>query len=213
MTQAILRMRGDIWTLRAFSAPHMVGVGRKFKMSSSEPRRRNPPGAGEQDQKDLAREAIAGAIKDPLVRTSAKPPDESKVDEKWDLEDDENWVDGQNPTERTEDDVELAKRRRVLKRDSIEVGTAFVFHLAMMCVFIYIHVYDATIVKRNKGKGFEGLATYGGRWKFLTYINLVRKYHKAVFFNLHGWRVNWIFIVDRIRLFLPLFLHGHHAME
>lgn len=140
-------------------------------MSSGEgePRRRKK----ENDRNDLAEEVIAGAIRDPLVRTSAKPPDESKVDEKWDLEDDENWVDGQNPAERTEDDVELARRRRVLKRDSFEVGTAFVFHLAMMCVYIYIHVYDATIVKRNKGKGFEGLATYGGRWKFLTYVNLV----------------------------------------
>ena len=141
-------------------------------MSAGETRRRRLDESREKDQ-DVAQEALAEAIKDPLVRTAAKPPDPTKVDEEWDLEDDEDWVDGQSPKERTEDDIELSRRRRVLKRDSIEVGIAFVFHLVLMCVFIYIHVYDATIIKRNKGKGFEGLQTYGGRWKFLTYINLV----------------------------------------
>ena len=171
-------------------------------MSSGTRRRnRNKPADGEED--DLAKEALAGAIKDPLVRTAAKPPDESKVDEEWDLEDDENWVDGQTPTERTDGDVELTRRRRVLKRDSIEVGMAFVFHLAMMCVFIYIHVYDATIVKRNKGKGFEGLNTYGGRWKFLTYINLVRKLYSDVLFVLFV----CAYVVGGVCLLLPLFLH------
>lgn len=122
--------------------------------------------------------AFGGAVKDPLVRTSAKPPSETNVDEKWDLEDDEDWVDGQTPgKEQTAEDAELARRRRVLKRDAFEVGVAFAFHLAAMCVYIYIHVYDATLVKKNKGKGFEGLSTYGGRWKYLTYINLVRKYY------------------------------------
>ena len=61
----------------------------------------------------------------------------------------------------------------MLKRDAIEAGTALVVHLIFMCIFIYIHVYDASVVKKTKGKGFPGLLTYGGRWKYLTYLNLV----------------------------------------
>lgn len=136
-------------------------------------RRRKPPESEEQDQ-EAAYAALATAVNDPLVRTPAKPSDPSKVDEKWDLEDDEDWVEGQSPGgERSEEDAELSRRRRVLKRDSVEAGTALVVHLIFMCVFIYIHVYDATIVKKTNGKGFPGLFTYGGRWKYLTYWNLV----------------------------------------
>lgn len=139
---------------------------------STEWRRRRP---AESAQEDAVNEALGEAVKDPLVRTSAKPPGQSKIDEKWDLEDDENWADGQSPgEEQTEQAAEQTRRRRVLKRGALEVGIALIFHLVVMCVYIYIHVYDATIVKRNKGKGFEGINTYGGRWKYLTYWNLVR---------------------------------------
>ena len=142
--------------------------------SSSSRRRRKP----QQDKEDEAaiNAALSAAADDPLVRTAAKPPSTENVDEQWDLDDDEDWADGQTPgKERTKGDLELARKRRVLRRGSLEVGIAFVFHLVAMCVYIYIHVYDATVVKKNKGKGFEGLLTYGGRWKFLTYINLVSK--------------------------------------
>lgn len=142
---------------------------------SSGTRRRKPTEPKESAEKAAVKEALATAVKDPLVRTAAKPPNESKIDEKWDLEDDEDWVDGQTPgKEQTEADYELSRRRRILKRDSVEVGIAFAFHLVMLCVYIYIHVYDATVSKKVKGKGFPGLLTYGGRWKYLTYIDLVR---------------------------------------
>lgn len=122
-------------------------------------------------------EDFSTATKDPLVRESAKPPGESTVDEKWDLEDDEDWVDGQTPgKEQTETAKEVSRRRRILKRGALEVGIASAFHLAILCAYIYIHVYDATVVKKTMGKGFPGLLTYGGRWKYLTYINLVRKH-------------------------------------
>lgn len=144
---------------------------------ASETRRRKPLELKEETQKDSVEEALETAVNDPLVRTPAKPPNASNVDEKWDLEDDEDWVDGQTPGKaQTEADYELAKRRRILKRGAMEVGIAFAFHLAVMCVYIYIHVYDATVAKRVKGKGFPGHFTYGGRWKYLTYINLVRDF-------------------------------------
>ena len=88
----------------------------------------------------------------------------------WDLDDDDQWGSSSYSSS------ELAKKRRVLRRSNLEVGIAFVCHLALMCYYIYVHVYDATIVKRNKGEGFD--FSYGGRWKFLTYINIVS--HAAV---------------------------------
>ena len=66
------------------------------------------------------------------------------------------------------------RNRKILRRSTAEAGTAFSIHLAIMCFYIYVHVYDATIVRRNRGKGFEGSELYGGRWKFLTYLNMVR---------------------------------------
>ena len=88
----------------------------------------------------------------------------------WDLDDDDQWGSSSYSSS------ELAKKRRALRRSNLEVGIAFVCHLALMCYYIYVHVYDATIVKRNKGEGFD--FSYGGRWKFLTYINIVS--HAAI---------------------------------
>ena len=96
-------------------------------------------------------------------------PEQEQGADHWDLEDDDQWASSAYSTS------ELAKRRNVLRRSNTEVGVAFVCHLVLMCYYIYVHVYDATIVKRSKGVGFEGMDTFGGRWKFLTDINIVRK--------------------------------------
>lgn len=161
-----------------YSTRWQVGGRKKMSEAETRARRRKPQESGEQDQDAALDEVLGTAVKDPLVRTPAKPPDPSKLDEKWDLEDDEDWVEGQSPGgERAEEDAELSRRRRVLKRDSVEAGTALLVHLLFMCIYIYIHVYDATIVKKTKGKGFPGLLSYGGRWKYLTYWNLVSRVH------------------------------------
>ena len=121
-------------------------------------------------------ESIASEENDPLVRTTNIQ--DAKVDEDWDLEDDDDWAEGQEQSQdeklTEEEEAEVVRKRRVLKRDMIELGTGLLYHLLVLCVYIGIHVYDATIVKRNDGKGFDGLQTYGGRWKYLTYCNLVR---------------------------------------
>ena len=70
--------------------------------------------------------------------------------------------------------MDISRRRGILKRGAVEVGIGTAFHLLMLCAYLYIHVYDASVVKTAKDKGFPGLLTYGGRWKYLTYINLVR---------------------------------------
>ena len=91
------------------------------------------------------------------------PEEEGEEDDGWGIDDDQ-WGSSYSTSE-------LARKRSVLKRTNTEVGIAFVCHLALMCYYIYVHVYDATIVKRSKGVGFD--FSYGGRWKFLTYINMV----------------------------------------
>lgn len=85
--------------------------------------------------------------------------------EDWGV-DDEGWT----PEEETEE----TKRKHVARRTVTEIALAFLCHLLLMCYYIYAHVYDATIFKQNAGKGFEGSGSYGGRWKYLTYLNYVR---------------------------------------
>lgn len=46
-------------------------------------------------------------------------------------------------------------------------------HLAGLGFYVYVHVFDGTNVKKTGGKGVPGAEVFGGRWKFLTYINLV----------------------------------------
>lgn len=66
--------------------------------------------------------------------------------------------------------------RRVMHRGNMEVAIAFLLHLALLGFYVYVHIYDGTIFKRTKGKGFLGHNKFGGRWKFLTYIDLVSLY-------------------------------------
>ena len=51
--------------------------------------------------------------------------------------------------------------------------TAFFLHLIVLGFYVYVHAYDATVYKRNKGMGFIGSDKFGGRWQYLTYINMV----------------------------------------
>ena len=96
----------------------------------------------------------------------------SLQEDDWGVDDDDNWggkTDQSDPGKETQ----AQRRRRIMRRSNMEVTIAFLVHLAVMGFYIYVHVYDGTVYKRNKGKGFEGSEIFGGRWKYLTYINLV----------------------------------------
>ena len=123
-------------------------------MAERELRKRQAGGEAEEIEKDDTE----------ISQEDTSPAPEGGADY-WDLDDDDQWGNSSYSSS------ELAKRRRVLRRSTVEVGIAFACHLFVMCYYIYVHIYDATIVKRSKGVGFD--LTYGGRWKFLTYINLV----------------------------------------
>ena len=71
--------------------------------------------------------------------------------------------------------LSIYRQQRITRRSGAEIGVAFLCHLALLSFYIYAHVYDGTIFKRNKGRGFVGWDTFGGRWKYLTYINFVRE--------------------------------------
>ena len=60
-----------------------------------------------------------------------------------------------------------------MERGNLEVAIALVIHLAGLGFYVYVHVYDGANMKRTAGKGVPGAEVFGGRWKFLTYINLV----------------------------------------
>ena len=90
--------------------------------------------------------------------------DEKKDEEDWGV-DDEGWTPKEEPEE--------MKQKHLARRTVNEIVLSFFCHLLIMSFYIHAHVYDATIYKRNAGKGFKGSEMYGGRWKFLTYINFV----------------------------------------
>ena len=74
--------------------------------------------------------------------------------------------------ETTRDPVETQKQR-VITPGIFEIVTAFFLHLIVLGFYVYVHVYDSTVYEKNEGMGFPGSETFGGRWKSLTYINMV----------------------------------------
>ena len=60
-----------------------------------------------------------------------------------------------------------------MQRGNLEMAVSLFVHLAGLGFYVYVHVFDGTNVKKTGGKGVPGAEVFGGRWKFLTYINLV----------------------------------------
>ena len=69
-----------------------------------------------------------------------------------------------------------------MQRGNLEILVALLVHLAGLGFYVYVHVFDAANFKRTGGKGVAGADIFGGRWKFLTYINLVRNKISLFFF-------------------------------
>jgi len=63
------------------------------------------------------------------------------------------------------------------RRTQVEVLLGFVVHLLMLFYWVFVHVYDSTVVKSlSEDARRIAFPFYGqllGRWRFLTYINLV----------------------------------------
>ena len=66
-------------------------------------------------------------------------------------------------------------RRRAVRRTKSELTLALAVHTIALCYYIYVLVWDSTVVKNHKGPPsvWYGSTPYGGRWKFLTFINMV----------------------------------------
>ena len=87
-------------------------------------------------------------------------------EELWEEEEDVAQVRQEHP---------LAKYYKILRRTQVELGLTFIVHLLFLICIIAVHIYDRTLMKRcpDPDKYFVGWNTYGGRFKFLTYINMV----------------------------------------
>ena len=83
-----------------------------------------------------------------------------------------------------------------MQRGNLEVGVAFLIHLVGLGFYVYVHVLDGTNMKRTGGKGVPGAEVFGGRWKFLTYINLV------------SFSPNFLYIYSRTSLIRAVWDHG-----
>ena len=54
-------------------------------------------------------------------------------------------------------------------------GLGLMVHLLLLIIYIAVHIHGAIILKNcpNPEKYFRGYSTFGGPWKYLTYINQV----------------------------------------
>lgn len=83
------------------------------------------------------------------------------------------------------------KQRKFHRRSNVEVLISHVVHFGILCFCVYVKVFESGVIRRladegNLDKGFPGILSFGGRWKFLTYINFVStilhfdyKYYRA----------------------------------
>ena len=92
--------------------------------------------------------------------------------EDWGIDDDGDWGSKTDPSQPKKETQEQ-RIQRVMTPGIFEIVTAFFLHLTVLGFYVYVHVYDGTVYKRNKGMGFIGVDKFGGRWKYLTYINMV----------------------------------------
>lgn len=58
-----------------------------------------------------------------------------------------------------------------------EALLSLIVHATIFLYYACVLVFESNMIERNAARGFAGIGsnTYGGRWKYLTYINMVRK--------------------------------------
>ena len=80
-----------------------------------------------------------------------------------------------------DDEVVTFKQRKgkFPRRTQGELALGFVVHLLMLFYWVFVHVYDATVIKglsdEDRRKVYPEYNSPVGRWRFLTYINMVRE--------------------------------------
>ena len=68
------------------------------------------------------------------------------------------------------------QRRSVLSRTGSEAAIALFFHTLVLCYYMYAMVWEASLVKHSSAPDriWYGATNFAGRWKFLTYLNMVK---------------------------------------
>lgn len=97
-----------------------------------------------------------------------------------------------------EDEVVTFKQKKgkFPRRTQGEVALGFVIHLLMLFYWVFVHVYDGTVIK---GLSIEArkkvVPDYGenlGRWRYLSYINLVRTYFNTTASACWHYLLQWV---------------------
>ena len=124
-----------------------------------------------------------------------------------------DWTEGQeelwdSSSEEDEGSVPIGtESKRVTRRASPFIQSTF--HCFCVVVYVGIKTYESSIFKTIPNDklhtNFSGWYTFGARWKYLTYINLVSSHSSLPYCN-HGIIRN-VFIVGPVWLLLPGFLH------
>ena len=90
-----------------------------------------------------------------------------------------------------EQDLFSRSKKKFYRKTQTELVIGYVVHVVLLGFFVFIRVYEATVIKRMSQKSLEiafpGSRMYGGRWRYLVYINLVRVGSKV---ELHIWYID-----------------------
>ena len=79
-----------------------------------------------------------------------------------------------------EDEVVAFKQKKgkFSRRTQEELALGFVVHLLMLFYWVFVHVYETTIIKglsiEERNMVIPNYETTVGRWKYLTYMTLVK---------------------------------------
>lgn len=94
--------------------------------------------------------------------------------EEQDVTEPEGWVEGED-----EPVTFKQKKGKFSRRTQEELAVGFVVHLLMLFYWVFVHVYDATIMKslsiEERDIVTPNYEVTFGRWKYITYINLVKQ--------------------------------------
>ena len=74
------------------------------------------------------------------------------------------------------------KRLKILRRPFSEVTRAFAVHLVFLLYCMAVNITDATVFKQctDHDQSFPGYNTFGGRFKYLTHVFMVRSHDSTI---------------------------------
>ncbi len=82
-------------------------------------------------------------------------------------------MDGEGEQNSNQDELAETIINAVLIPSTKETVISTLCHFTLVCFYICVHLYDASVFAEHEAVWYRGGGSYGGRWQALTYILLV----------------------------------------